>query len=168
TGSDCDSLKTRKAATGNAQAALLVPKDYLRYLPAKENTAPNAPTIAVNTEMHAVNCFGSSKEEPLFSSPLSCSPSAASPSLPSGFSASVASSPSLFSSGSAFFSSLDELPNELPEKRSLTLEVAVFGSSSAFATEVPAKATATAVAPATSALREKSFMMKSFRGVKVR
>src|SRR5699024_3662115 len=94
-------------------AALSVPKDYLRYLPAKEKSAPSAPMTAVNTEIHAVNSFGLSEEEPWFSS--------------------------------------------------------LIGSFlSADATEVPAKATATAVAPATSALREKSFMMKSFRGVKVR
>src|SRR5699024_515934 len=139
-------------------AALSVPKDYLRYLPAKEKSAPSAPMTAVNTEIHAVNSFGLSKEEPLFSSLIG--------SFSSGF---AVDSSSLVSSSSAslsvVFVSVDE---PMPEKGLLEAAGLFSGASSADATEVPAKATATAVAPATSALREKSFMMKSFRGVKVR
>src|SRR5699024_2364328 len=108
-----------------------------RYLVAKENSAPNAPMTAVNTEIQALMSFGFMSEEP-FSSVCS------------------GSSGSLPSSGLVGSTLLEEPKLELP-LGAWGVEVSVVVTSSAAATEVPAKERATAAAPATSALREKSF-----------
>ena len=102
-----------------------------RYLVAKENAAANAPTIAVKTEIQ--DAISSGFEERSSSSSLSLEERLAS----AGRSEERPSPP---------FSPLDSW---LMLSEELVL-------SSAVATEVPAKATATAVAPATSALREKA------------
>src|SRR5699024_8365027 len=98
--------------------------------------AANAPTIAVKTEIQDAISSGFEESSP---SPLSVEERLAS----AGRSEERLSSP---------FSPLDSWL--------MLSEEPVFAS--AVATEVPAKATATAVAPATKALREKSFIMKSF------